>query len=40
MTCDGCYHAQVMAGGESQLPAFFANRLPDDFPEVGIGRYP
>ncbi len=35
MTCGGCYHAQVMAGGESQLSVVIAGRVPLDFSEDG-----
>ena len=35
MTCGGCYHAQVMAGGESQLSVVIAGRVPFDFYEDG-----
>ena len=38
MTCGGCYHAQVMAGGESQLSVFIANQVLLDFSEDGIVR--
>lgn len=40
MTCGGCYHAQVMAGGESQLSVVIAGQGLSDFSEDGMDRYP
>jgi len=40
MTCGGCYHAQVMAGGESQLSVFIANQGLSDFSEDGKRESP
>ena len=40
MTCGGCYHAQVMAGGESQLSVVIANQGLSDFSEDGMARCP
>jgi len=40
MTCGGCYHAQVMAGGESQLSVVIANQGLSDFSEDGMDRCP
>ena len=34
ITCDGCYLAQVVAGGESQLLVVVAGRLLSDFTEA------
>ena len=38
ITCGGCYHAQVMAGGESQLSVVIADRCEPIFPKL-ISRY-
>lgn len=40
MTCGGCYHAQVMAGGESQLSVVIANQGLSDFSEDGKRESP
>ena len=36
MTCDGCYHALIMAGGESQLSAVIADWGLSNFSEAAV----